>query len=84
MIIRSINKIIHFLGRTNYKIDSNITFFNISIIIFEKPKLEHKKLRKMIPKSFFMVQDYQILKHESKVLIYSERYFARNLFGIIP
>ena len=36
MIIRSINKIIHFLGRTNYKIDSNITFFNISIIIFEK------------------------------------------------
>lgn len=36
MIKTIINKLIHFLGRTNYKIDSNLSYYSITIVIFEK------------------------------------------------
>jgi acetyltransferase-like isoleucine patch superfamily enzyme len=36
MINTILNKLIHFLGRTNYKIDSNISYYSILIIISEK------------------------------------------------
>jgi len=36
MLKRFLNKLIHSLGRKDYKIDSDISFYNIAIIVFEK------------------------------------------------